>query len=869
MADDPVLAKIQDVDVADQMQQAYIDYAMSVITARALPDVRDGLLPVQRRILYAMRISGNTHQRGFRKAAKTVGEVIGNFHPHGDVALYGSLVRLAQDFSLRYPLIEGHGNFGSVDGDPPAAMRYTEARLSAVADEMLRDLEKETVDFVTNYDDSDTEPSVLPARFPSLLCNGAIGIAVGMSTSIPPHNLSEVAQATLRLLDHPETTGEELAEIVRGPDFPTGAIIMGRAGIRSAYETGRGTITVRGRAEIVVGKGDRQHIVITEIPFETKKSSIIERIAALHRDRKLEGISAITDASDRHGLRVLVDLQRGVNAAVVLNRLYKETPLQQTYSIRLLALVDGRPRLLSLREILHHYIEHQREVVVRRTRFDLERAQRRAHIVEGLLRALDVLDEIIQLIRGSETREAARDGLEERFQMSRIQAEAILDMRLSQLTGLERHRLESEFAELQETIARLEAILGSDEALRGVIRDELTDVVRRFGDRRRTEIVDYSPTDFSPEDLVAAERVVVTLTRAGYCKRTSLDTYRNQGRGGRGVAALTTREDDFVTDVLVAGTHDHMLFFTSLGRVYRLRVFELPEAGRTARGTAVVNLLPLGDQEKVTAVIPVSVDRFAERVADEAAQEEGESGADSDGGADEEAEEAEDDLSAEGLEDQSEFYIVLATQRGRVKRVRLRAFASVRKNGLLAIGLEGDDRLADVRICQAGDRMLLVTQLGQAVCFPVREVRSMGRTARGVGGIRLAPADSVVGMVVAERGLHLAIVSANGVGKRTPIDDFPCHHRGTTGVRAQRLTNKTGPLVGVRPVRSGDEIMLITAQGKLIRQGVDGIPSQGRSASGVWLMRPESGDVVVAVATVAREDPEDAGAGGDAGDSGE
>ena len=852
------------------MQQAYIDYAMSVITARALPDVRDGLLPVQRRILYAMRISGNTHQHGFRKSAKTVGEVIGNFHPHGDVALYGSLVRLAQDFSLRYPLIEGHGNFGSIDGDPPAAMRYTEARLSAVADEILRDLEKETVEFVSNYDDSTTEPSVLPARFPSLLCNGAIGIAVGMSTSIPPHNLGEVVGATIFLLDHPEATGEQLADMVQGPDFPTGAIIMGRSGIRSAYATGRGSITVRGRAEIVVGKGDRQQIIISEIPYETKKSSIIERIAALHRDRRLEGISAITDASDRHGLRVVVDVQRGANAAVILNRLYKETPLQQTYSMRMLALVDGRPRLLSLREVLHYYILHQRDVVLRRTRFELDRAERRAHIIEGLLRALDALDAIIQLIRNSTTREAARDGLESRFGMSRLQADAILDMRLSQLTGLERQRLQSEYEELQQTIRRLQAILGSDEVLRSVIRDELTEVARKFADRRRTEILEDSATDFSLEDLVAVERMVFTLTRAGYCKRTALDTYRNQGRGGRGVAALTTRDDDFVTDFLVAGTHDHMLFFTSLGRVYRLRVYDVPEAGRTARGTAVVNLLPLGDQEKVTAVIPVAVARFqgssGQEAGDEADAEDSEA-EDEEGAGDDGDAEGEGSASPQEVEPPGEFYVVMGTRRGRVKRVPLRAFATVRKNGLLAIGLESDDRLADVRICQSDARMLLVTELGQAACFPVTEVRSMGRTARGVVGIRLAPSDSVVGMVVAEPGLDLAIVSANGVGKRTPIGDFPCHHRGTTGVRAQRLTAKTGPLVGARPVRPGEDIMLITAQGKLIRQAVDGIPSQGRSASGVWLMRPESGDVVAAVATMAREEADDP-PGGDEGQDG-
>ncbi len=843
MADSLDPLRVRNVDLSEQMQQAYIDYAMSTITARALPDVRDGLLPVQRRILYAMFAAGNTAERAFRKSAKTVGDVIGNYHPHGEISLYGSLVRLAQDFSMRYPLIEGHGNFGSIDGDPPAAMRYTEARLSKLAGELLRDLDKNTVDFGPNYDDQTTEPLVLPSRFPNLLANGATGIAVGMSSNVPPHNLREVIDATIALIDEPDFTSQDLMRHVRGPDFPTGAMILGLDGVRQAYSTGHGSITVRGCAEITVGRGGRQQIVITEIPYETKKSAIIERIADLYREKRLEGISAVTDGSDRHGLRIIVELQRGANAHVVLNKLYKDTPLQQTYSIRMLALVGGRPRMLPLRDLLQYYIQHQREVVVRRTRFDLERAERRAHVVQGLLIALDHLDEVIALIRQSATRQEASAGLQSHFGLTETQAEAILDMRLAQLTGLERERLEEEYRELLATIERLRAILDSEALLLDVIKSEMREVADRHGDNRRTQIIAGEAEAFAPEDLIQDERVVVTLTRAGYCKRTTLDTYRNQGRGGRGITALTTREEDFVTDLFTASTHDHVLFFTSAGRVFHVRVHEIPEGSRTARGTAVVNLLPLGETEQVTALIPVTNDELAAATA-AAAQ---------DGGREDDDEDDEDGETSLRAEDRAAHFLLMATAAGRVKRLRLSQLANVRKNGIIAMGLHEGDRLIAVRLCAAGDEVLLVSRQAQAVRFPAIEVRAMGRGARGVAGMRLGPEDEVIGMEVARTGAHLLVVSEKGVGKRTPVEEFPSHHRGGTGVRAQRLDSRTGNLVGVRVVLAEDEVMLITAQGRLIRQRVGGISVQSRLARGVAVMRPEGGDPVVSMASIAPE----------------
>lgn len=837
---DQIAARVQDVDVADQMQQSYIDYAMSVITARALPDVRDGLVPVYRRILFAMHHAGNTHERGFRKSAKTVGEVIGNYHPHGEVALYGSLVHLAQDFSMRYPLVEGHGNFGTIDGDPPAAMRYTEARLSRIATELLRDLDKDTVDFVSNYDETAEEPVVLPSRLPNLLCNGSFGIAVGMSTNIPPHNLREVIAATVQYIDNPQMTSADLARVITGPDFPTAAIILGREGIRQAYETGRGSIMIRARAEIVETRADRYQIVVTEIPYETSKQAIIERIAELYRDKRLEGISGVTDASDRHGIRLLIDLQRGTNANVVLNQLYKDTPLQKAYGIRFMALVRGRPRLLSLRDIIHHYVQHQREVVLRRTKHDLARAERRAHILEGLLIALDHLDAVIALIRASRTRQDASAGLQTNFGLSEAQAEAILDMRLAQLTGLEREKLETELAELRKEIEYLRAILGSEALLLKVIKQELREVAERHGDARRTEIVGGEAGVLAPEDLVDNVPTVLTLTRAGYCKRTPLDTYRSQGRGGRGVAALTTRENDFVTDLLVANTHDYVHFFTSSGRVFRLRVYEVPEASRTARGTALVNLLALAEGETVRSVICVGAEDIERAAADPAASSE------------------EDDAEEENApEDSGERFLLFCTRRGRVKRLQLRQLASLRRNGLIVIGLEEDDILGDVRLCRSEDEVLLVSRRAQAARFACGEVRPMGRTARGVAGMRLGPGDEVLGMAVVEEGAELLTVSEQGLGKRTPLEEFTSHHRGSIGIKAQQLGPRSGLLAGARVVFPDDEVMLITAQGTLIRQKVEGISRQGRSAMGVRLMRPEAGDTVVALAALASEDDAD------------
>lgn len=841
--------RVRDIDVSDQMQQAYIDYAMSVITARALPDVRDGLLPVQRRILYAMHASGNTAERAFRKSAKTVGEVIGNYHPHGDASVYDSLVRLAQEFSMRYPLVSGHGNFGSIDGDPPAAMRYTEARLSRVAGELLRELDKDTVDFGPNYDDQTTEPLVLPSRFPNLLANGAIGIAVGMSTNVPPHNLREVIDATVALIEDPTLTSQDLMRHIQGPDFPTAGTILGREGIRQAYTTGHGSITVRGRAEITVDKRERQRIVITEIPYQTRKTAIIERIAELYREKRLEGISAVVDGSDRHGIRVLVDLQRGANASVVLNKLYKDTPLQQSYSIRMLALVGGRPRMLGLRDILHHYIQHQREVVLRRTRFDLERARRRAHILEGLLIALDHLDEVIALIRASDTRQLASAALQTRFGLSETQAEAILDMRLAQLTGLERERLEQEHRELVALITRLEAILASESLLLDVIKSELNEIALRFGDDRRTQIIAAEAEEFTAEDLIQEARVVITLTRAGYCKRTLLDTYRNQGRGGRGVSALTTREEDFVTVLFTASTHDHVLFFTSGGRVFHLRVYEIPEGSRTARGTAVVNLLPLAEGEQVSALIPVTAAELEAATAAAAEDAEVDS---ADAGEDLSGDEGEPPVTLRA-EDRAAHFLLLGTRLGKIKRLRLSQLANVRKNGIIAMGLHEGDRLIAVRLCSASDEVLLISGHGQSVRFPAIEVRAMGRGARGVAGMRLSPGDEVIGMEIVRAGAHLLLVTERGIGKRTALVEFPGHHRGGTGVRAQRLDARSGFLVGARVVSPDEEVMLITAQGRLIRQLVDGISVQSRAARGVAVMRYEDADPVVSMAAIAPE----------------
>jgi DNA gyrase subunit A len=1166
--------RIEPIDIADEMRQSFIDYAMSVIASRALPDVRDGLKPVHRRILFAMHEAGNTAERPFRKSAKTVGEVIGNYHPHSDAAVYDALVRLAQDFSMRYPLVEGHGNFGSIDDDPPAAMRYcvtgetlvvtdrglvridrlspdggedvalavlsagarvhraskwfdcgpfptrrvrtrrgyevtgttnhpllgpgtdaagrpaltwrtigrirpgdwlaldrsgalwpaapvdltgcwpqpggpslprildrdlafvlgalsaagtaagatvalaapdgacaaafqaawaaafpawplplamrravgadgpaavslaavappvaaflgriglepdpaaravpepvlrapravaaaflrglfeagatlvparggvpalrltaasrtllrqvqtlllrfgvasrraagvltvaepeelrafaaaigfaspgrrralaalgpagqapaapylfdqvvavedagrqpvyslrvdsachsfvadgfvnhnTEARLSPIAAEMLRDLDKDTVDFVPNYDERAEEPVVLPARFPNLLANGAAGIAVGMATNIPPHNLRELIDGTIALIDQPELTSRDLMRYIKGPDFPTGALIMGREGIREAYETGRGTITIRARAQIEEVRGDRYRIVVTEIPYQVIKARLIERIADLVREKRLEGVSDLRDETDRSGLRIVIELARGANANVVLNKLFKETPLQQNFGVIMLALVDGSPRVLSLRQMLLHYIGHQREVVTRRCRFELDRAEKRAHILEGLRIALDHIDEVIALIRASHTTAEARSGLQDRFGLSEAQADAILDMRLQRLTGLEREKLEAEYDELKRTIEYLRAVLASPAMLDGIIKTELREVRDRYGDERRTQITGEAG-ELSAEDLIAEQDVVITLTHRGYCKRLPVDTYRSQGRGGRGVTGIVTRDEDFVEQIFVATTHDDLLFFTNQGRAYPLKVHEIPEAGRTARGTAAVNLLQLGPEEKITAVVVLPSER-----------------------------------------DRAGRFLVMATRGGVVKRCATSEFANVRKGGIIAVHLDPGDELIDARLTSERDELILVTRLGQALRFPGEDLRPMGRAARGVRGIRLDEGDRVIAAAVVVPDGDLLVVSERGIGKRTPLREFPVHHRGGGGVRAMRLSERTGVLAGAQVVLPGYEVMLISAEGVVIRQQADGISRQGRGASGVTLMRLEPGDHLVAVAPV-------------------
>ncbi len=804
------------------MKQSYLDYAMSVIVSRALPDVRDGLKPVQRRILYAMSQVGNTPDRPYRKSAKTVGEVLANYHPHGDAAVYDALVRMAQDFSLRYPLVDGHGNMGSVDGDPPAAMRYTEARLSRLAMELLRDLDKDTVDFVPNFDGTAREPTVLPARFPNLLVNGSSGIAVGMATNIPPHNLREAIDAAVALLENPELTPRGLMKYIKGPDFPTGGLILGREGIVKAYETGRGILTLRARAEVEEAKGGRQRIVITELPYEVNKARLIERIAELVREKKVEGISDLRDETDRTGMRIVVELARGADARVILNRLYKNTQLQVNYGVIMLALVDGQPRVLNLRQMVWHYLQHQKEVVTRRTRFELARAEERAHILDGLLVALDEIDEVIALIRAARTVEEARAGLQERFRLTERQAQAILDMRLQRLTGLEREKVREEREELQKTIEYLRAVLASERMLLAVIKKELLELRDRFGDARRTQIA-APAADFGEEDLIAREDVVVTLTHQGYVKRLPLDAYRSQHRGGRGVQAASTRQEDFVEEIFVASTHDWVYFFTNRGRVYRLKVHELPEAGRTARGTALVNLVPVAQGEKVTAVIPIPDLEVA---------------ADAGAGAPP--------------------YLFMATRGGTVKKTPLAEFANVRRSGLIALELDPGDELIGVRLTDGRCHVMLVTRQGLAIRFAEDEVRPMGRGAAGVRGISLGQGDAVVAMTAfpaeEDAGLDLLVVTERGFGKRTPLTEYRLQGRGGKGILTARVTGKNGPVVAARVVRDGDEVMLITAQGVAIRQPADGISRVGRDAQGFILMRLEPGDTLVGLARVeARE----------------
>ncbi|HLS89504.1 MAG TPA: DNA gyrase subunit A [Sphingobacteriaceae bacterium] len=792
------------IDITDEMKQSYIDYAMSVIASRALPDVRDGLKPVHRRILYTMREEGKTPDRPFRKSAGTVGDVLGRYHPHSDSAVYDALVRLAQDFSMRYPLIEGHGNFGSIDGDPPAAMRYTEARLAPIAMEMMRDLDKETVDFVDNFDQERKEPTVLPARFPNLLCNGASGIAVGMATNIPPHNLREVIDAVVALIDNPEATSQDLMKIVQGPDFPTGGLIVGRDGIRSAYEKGRGIITIRSRARIEEHSGNRMRIVVTEIPYQASKAKIIERIAQLVKDRKIEGITNLVDETDRQGLRIVIELARTANPNVVLNQLYKFAGLQQNFSIIMLALVNGEPKILGLRDALYHYLEHQKDVIVRRTRYELNKAEARAHILEGLRIALDHIDAVIALIRGSRTTAEARTGLMEQFSLTERQAQAILEMQLQRLTGLERDKIEEEYAELVKTIAYLRAVLQSEQMVLDIIRKEITEIRDRFGDDRRTQII-AGEGELDVEDLIADEDVVLTLTHQGYIKRTPLSTYRSQRRGGRGVTGVATRNEDFVSQLFITTNHHHLLFFTDRGRVYRCKVYEVPEASRAARGTAMVNLIEIDRDENVRYVLPLR-------------------------------------------EFDGDACVLTATRRGIVKKTPLTEYANIRRGGLIAMTLDPGDELIGVHLTTGDTEVALATRRGLSIRFHEKDVRPMGRTARGVIGIRLDEGDQVVDMQPIGDNTHILTVSEKGYGKRTPIDEYRVQGRAGRGIKTFNVTDKTGKVVAFKGVQEGGDIMLVTHKGVLIRMEVSGIPAQGRATQGVRLIKLDEGDSVVAVA---------------------
>jgi len=788
-------------DIEKEMQTAYIDYAMSVIVARALPDVRDGLKPVHRRILYTMHEDGFTPDKPFRKCATTVGDVLGRYHPHGDASVYDALVRMAQNFSLRYMLVDGHGNFGSIDGDPPAAYRYTEARMSKVAVQMLSDIEKNTVDFMPNFDDRLQEPVVLPSRIPALLANGSSGIAVGMATNIPPHNLTELIDGIIKIIEEDNISDEDLMKIIKGPDFPTGATILGREGIKQAYTTGRGKITLRAEAEIEEMSGGKQRILVHSLPYQVNKARLIEHIANLVKEKRLEGISAIRDESDREAsVRIVIELKRDVNAKIILNQLYKNTQLQDTFGIIMLALVDGEPRILTLRECLEHYIEHRKVVVLRRTQFELDKAEARAHILEGLKIALDNIDEVIKIIR--ESYDDAKERLMKRFGLSEIQAQAILDMRLKTLSGLQREKIEEEYNELMKLIAYLKEVLSSETLVYNIIKEELLEIKEKFGDERKTKII-AAEGEIDEEDLIKEEQSVIALTHFGYIKRMPIDTYKSQKRGGKGITGISTKEDDFVKEIFTASTHDTILFFSNKGKLYRLRGFEIPEAGRTAKGTAIVNLLSLDSGEKISTIIPIQ--NFAEGK-----------------------------------------YLLFATRNGNIKKTSLTEYNSARKTGLLAINLKEDDEVIDVRLTDGEDNIVLVTRQGLAITFDEKDVRPMGRTPQGVIGIRLNKDDYVVGMESIIRGSKetLLAITENGFGKRTDLDEYRVQTRGGKGVITYKITQKTGEIVGIRIVKEEDDIMLITDTGTIIRLNVSGISVLGRSTQGVTLMRTNEGKVV-------------------------
>lgn len=809
--EDNIFDKIHDVDLKKTMEESYIDYAMSVIAARALPDVRDGLKPVQRRVLYSMIELNNGPDKPHRKCARIVGDTMGKYHPHGDSSIYGALVNMAQDWSTRYPLVDGHGNFGSVDGDGAAAMRYTEARLSKISMKMLADIDKNTVDFSPNFDETEKEPDVLPARFPNLLVNGTTGIAVGMATNIPPHNLREIVKAVVKIIDNRieegrETEIEEILDIVKGPDFPTGAMILGTRGIQEAYRTGRGKIRVRAVTEIESMPNGKSRILVSELPYMVNKARLIEKMAELVRDKKIDGITAITDESSREGMRINIELRRDVNANVVLNQLFKHTQLQDTFGVIMLALVNKEPKVLNLLEMLQHYLRHQEDVVTRRTQYELNKAEERAHILKGLLIALDHIDEVISIIRASRTAALAKEALMTRFELSDAQAQAIVDMRLRALTGLEREKIEAEYEALMAKIKELRAILADENLLLGVIKTEIMEIADKYGDERRTSI-GFDMYDISTEDLIPRENVVIAMTKLGYIKRMSVDNFKAQNRGGKGIKGMQTIEDDYIEELLMMNTHHYLMFFTNTGKVYRLKGYEIPEASRTARGTAIVNLLQLAPEEKITAMIPVKEYKQGK-------------------------------------------YLFMATRKGIVKKTPLLDYANVRKTGLAAISLREDDELIEVKLTNNKKDIFLVTKYGQCIRFPETDVRSMGRTAMGVIGMQLNDGDEVIGMQLNTQGDHLLIVSANGMGKLTSIDEFKSQNRGGKGVKCYKIMEKTGNVIGVKNLHMDDEIMMINTEGIVIRMMCSDISVLGRVTSGVKLMNLSENVSVASIAKV-------------------
>ena len=811
--------RVRDVNIEDEMKNCYIDYAMSVIIGRALPDVRDGLKPVHRRILYAMSQTGMTPDKPFRKSARIVGEVLGKYHPHGDSAVYDAMVRMAQDFSTRYMTVQGQGNFGSIDGDGAAAMRYTEARLSKIAMEMLRDINKETVDFVPNFDESEKEPMVLPSRFPHLLVNGSQGIAVGMATNIPPHNLGEVIDGVTAYIDNPDIELSELMTKIKGPDFPTGGVILGKAGIREAYATGRGRIKIRSKVEIVERKRGKTQIVVSELPYMVNKAKLIEKIADLVKEKRVEGITDIRDETDlKKGIHIVIDLKRDANATIILNQLYKYTQLQDTFGIIMIALVDGQPKVLSLKEVLGHYVSYQEEIITRRTKFELKKAEARAHILEGLRIALDNIDEVISIIRSSADAKIAKTRLVERFALTEIQAQAILDMRLQRLTGLEREKIEEEYAELMAKIKEYKAILADERLVLGIIKDELNEIKNKYGDARRTSF-DIDTDTLDVEDLIEEEEVVITMTHVGYIKRIAADTYRAQNRGGKGISALSTRENDFVEHLFITSTHDHLLFFTNKGKFYRLKAYEIPEAGRTARGTAIVNILQLDPDESITTMLQVkSFD--------------------------------------------TDKYLLMATKRGIIKKSALSDYDTSRKNGVIGINLKEDDELIRVRIIDGSEDVVIGTHLGYAIRFKSEDVRAMGRTSMGVRGIGLRADDEAVGMDVLTGGDYILCVAEKGYGKLTKDSEYRIQGRGGKGIQTYRCTPKTGYLVGFCVLEDGGELMMINNEGVVIKLRGDDISKVGRSTQGVSLMRLKGEERIVTICKVNQdkdlnEDPEE------------